>query len=130
MRRISFVLGTAMLAGLAVLPTQTATAVERSARVIAGQGAGACADGFVCLYENSGLNQPSGGRVLLTDESIGWLGDFGFNDITSSVCNHSGVPATLYADSGMQGGAMVVSPGTCVDVPAWFNDMASSIHLD
>ncbi|MCC9307244.1 peptidase inhibitor family I36 protein [Kitasatospora sp. RB6PN24] len=129
-RRISFVLGTAVLAGLAVLPTQTATADVHRVRIVTGQGSVACTDGFVCLYENSGLNQPSPGRVLLTDGNIGWLSDYGFNDITSSVCNHTGVRATLYADSGMQGDWIMVDPGTCNNVPDWFNDTASSLHLN
>ncbi|GAA1935824.1 peptidase inhibitor family I36 protein [Kitasatospora viridis] len=130
-RRLSFVLGTALLAGLAVIPVQSASAAPRTVNVLpSGQGAGVCRDGFVCLYENYGLNQPANGRVLLTDESIGWLSDNNFDKIVSSVCNHSGTAATLFSADGYEGQSITVNPGHCTDVPAWFNDQASSVQLD
>ncbi|WP_042417620.1 peptidase inhibitor family I36 protein [Streptacidiphilus anmyonensis] len=128
--RLPLVLGAAMLSGLAVLPVQSASAVPSTVHVLpTGQGAGLCTDGFVCLYENYGLNAANG-RVLLADEAVGWLSDYGFDKIISSVCNHSGTPATLYSQPGFQGVTFTVEPGHCTDVPASFNDQASSLMLD
>ncbi len=129
-RRLSFALGTAMVAGLAVLPVQSASATPRTVNVLpTGQGAGICRNGFVCLYQNYGLNQTNG-SVLLADEQIGWLADYGFDKTASSVCNHTGTPVTLYSEPGFEGQTFTVDPGHCTDVPATFNDQTSSLMLD
>ncbi|GAA1959895.1 peptidase inhibitor family I36 protein [Catenulispora subtropica] len=124
------VLGAAVLASLAALPIQSASAAPQTVNVLpAGQGAALCRDGFVCLYQNYGLNQTNG-PVLLADESIGWLSDYNFDKTVSSVCNHTGTPITLYSQPGFQGVTFTVASGHCTDVPAPFNDQASSLMLD
>ncbi|WP_152627228.1 peptidase inhibitor family I36 protein [Streptacidiphilus melanogenes] len=129
--RLRLVLGAAMLAALALAPVQSASAAPSSVHVFpSGQGAGLCRDGFVCLYENYGLNRPTNGAVLLADEPIGWLSDYRFDKLVSSVCNHTGTPVTLFSQPSFHGVAFTVAPDHCTDVPALFNDQASSLMLD
>ncbi|MEV7600506.1 peptidase inhibitor family I36 protein [Kitasatospora sp. NPDC089797] len=128
--RLPLVMATAVLAGLVALPVQSADATTRSVHVISGQGAALCNDGFVCLYENYGLNRPVNGRVMLADENVDWMSDYGFDKIISSVCNHTGTAVTLFSQPAYEGTSFTVPSGHCTDVPAAFNDQTSSMMLN
>ncbi|MGW3956026.1 peptidase inhibitor family I36 protein [Streptomyces sp. NPDC004752] len=122
--------GAVALTAALAMPAAAAQAAPQTVRVTVGQGPSACMPGMVCLYENYDLNAGGPARVLQTDEDIDWLGNYGFNDRTSSVCNFTGHVAALYKDrnyGGIRG--HVVFPGECRDVPAEFNDEASSLRL-
>ncbi|MET9856275.1 hypothetical protein ABZY57_25445 [Streptomyces sp. NPDC006450] len=83
------------------------------------------------LYEHGNYN-PNGGRVLSFYDSGYWqnLGDWGFNDQTSSY--RTGSCATTFAEHNWGGGAQAYV-GAWVNDPAmgsgWWNDKVSSIWL-
>ncbi|WP_164716085.1 peptidase inhibitor family I36 protein [Streptomyces sp. WAC 06738] len=97
--------------------------------MIFGEGANACRGGRVCLYENFTLNERAPARILMTTQKIDWLGDYGFNDVTGSVCNFANYPVILYKDATYHGESVVFAVDECNDVPISFNDEAASLQF-
>lgn len=123
--RIALLAGTALLAVAAA--AAPASAAPRTVDVVVGEGPAACESGTACLYQNYNLNGTGPALVLRTDQNIPWLGDHGFNDITSSVCNFDDRTVVLFEHANYEGDDVAVPPGRCTNVPPSFNDLTSSV---
>ncbi|MER6992610.1 peptidase inhibitor family I36 protein [Saccharopolyspora hirsuta] len=127
--RLALLAGSALLGGAIGVPAQAQDITPRAVDVIEGHGEQACPDGAVCLYRDYYGNGSADAPILRTDQDIPWLGDYGFNDTTSSACNHTPVRVVLFEDAYFEGSNLIVYPGDCVNVPEWFNDLASSVRF-
>ncbi|MGP3977091.1 peptidase inhibitor family I36 protein [Streptomyces sp. 8N114] len=127
--RIPLLVGAALLAGTASIPAQAVTSAPRTVTVADGQGKKACSWGVVCLYKNHNLNKGADAPMVLTNYNLPWLGKFGFNDKTSSVCNHTTRPVRLYEHANYKGSTETVKSASCKNVRASFNDKASSVKF-
>ncbi|MFE6869207.1 peptidase inhibitor family I36 protein [Kitasatospora sp. NPDC057692] len=84
-----------------------------------------CSDGYVCLYEHI---QGRGRRLMFRDDKWQNLGQYGFNDVTSSWRNNqSSDAAGLARDNGGWGGRIWLSGKSYSSDLGAYNDWASSV---
>ncbi|MET9319245.1 peptidase inhibitor family I36 protein [Streptomyces sp. NPDC003038] len=120
----------ASASGTAEAPGRAA-AETRTSRVFQGHGVEDCPRGFLCLYDNWDYNGNTDARILATDEDISHLEDHRFNDVTSSIYNHTDHVVRVYPHWTYQGVPATLFPGERLSLNGWnghFNDQASSVR--
>jgi Peptidase inhibitor family I36 len=128
MRRL---IAVALVLAFALVTTGAAQADEaRTAGVVEGAGLADCSYEMFCLYEHGGYNGNSVASILVTDENISRMDEYGFNDVASSVYNNTVYDIRVYQDYNFRGEYLDVAPGESVDIvnDSW-NDRISSLWV-
>lgn len=128
MRRL---IAVALVLAFGMLTTGAAQADDvRTAGVVEGAGLPDCSDEMFCLYEHGDYNRNTVASILVTDESISRMDEYGFNDIASSVYNNTIYDIRVYQDYNFKGEYLDVAPGESVDiVDGSWNDRISSLWV-
>ncbi|WP_116215280.1 RICIN domain-containing protein [Streptomyces olivoreticuli] len=79
-------------------------------KIFEGSGVEACPKGWYALYEHEDFNTKERGRVLLSDQTLGDLGAFGFDGRVLSVVNHTEQSVALHVEPDSKGFAAQVGP--------------------
>lgn len=127
--RFPLLVGAALLACMSGVSAQAAEPTPRSVLTIQGHGPGACPYNRLCLYRDPGLNGASDAPILVTNQNIRGLGQYDFDDTTSSACNNTNYPALLNEHPNYEGRDFVVDPGDCTDLPNMFEDLISAVKV-